>query len=172
MPHHQEQIAAMIRAGDVKRYHALFTVQEQTVAAHSWRVAVLVRVLLEHDCNERVLWAALTHDFGEYITGDMPADIKMKLGVGLKMEEMENQVLRTLSLDDPRGLELTPLEKKALRVADCIDGLLFCNRELSLGNLSIVHVKERYMMYLQDIIQGAPHHWHAIINQLRYGNPA
>ena len=56
----------------------------ETVAAHSWRLAVFA-MLLEDEFPEldfnRVLRMCLVHDFGEAVTGDIPSFQKTKINI-------------------------------------------------------------------------------------------
>ncbi len=81
----------------------------ETVAAHSWRLAVLALLLLpefpEIDGNKLVRMC-LIHDFGEAITGDIPSFLKTKEHVTTE----ENAVSNLLStLPEPQRSELGAL---------------------------------------------------------------
>ena len=65
----------MLSGGEVKRYHTLSTIGEQTVASHSWGVT-LIMVWLKPDISKTAMLKALTHDVAEKQTGDMPAPTK------------------------------------------------------------------------------------------------
>ena len=68
-------ILKVLEGGEVKRYHTMPTIGEQTVANHSWGVAVILS-WLKPDISPKALLKALTHDVAEKQTGDMPAPTK------------------------------------------------------------------------------------------------
>ena len=65
----------MIRGGAIKRYHTLEIIGEQSVASHSWGVAMILQYLDPNVSKEAIL-RALTHDVAELFTGDVPAPVK------------------------------------------------------------------------------------------------
>lgn len=81
----------------------------ETVAAHSWRLAVLALLVApefsEIDSN-KLIRMCLIHDFGEAITGDIPSFLKTKAH-----EATEENAVETLltSLPQPQREELTAL---------------------------------------------------------------
>ena len=81
----------------------------ETVAAHSWRLAVFAMLIApefpEIDAN-KLLRMCLIHDFGEAITGDIPSFLKTK-----ENERTEENAVDTLlsSLPEPQCAELTAL---------------------------------------------------------------
>lgn len=81
----------------------------ETVAAHSWRLAVLALLVApefpEMDGN-KLIRMCLIHDFGEAITGDIPSFLKTK-----EHEATEENAVATLlsCLPEPHREELTTL---------------------------------------------------------------
>ena len=81
----------------------------ETVAAHSWRLAVFAMLIApefpEIDAN-KLLRMCLIHDFGEAITGDIPSFLKTD-----ENERTEENAVETLlsSLPNPQRAELTAL---------------------------------------------------------------
>ena len=81
----------------------------ETVAAHSWRLAVFAMLIApefpEIDAN-KLLRMCLIHDFGEAITGDIPSFLKTN-----ENERTEENAVETLlsSLPNPQRAELTAL---------------------------------------------------------------
>lgn len=80
-------LRTLMRMSDVRRWHTVATVRDQTLADHSFRVAVIVMWLVQ-----RLGWGweglgdlfieALFHDCHEPITGDMPANRPAILSTG------------------------------------------------------------------------------------------
>ena len=81
----------------------------ETVAAHSWRLAVLA-LLIAPEFPEidggKLIRMCLIHDFGEAITGDIPSFLKTK-----DHEETEESAVKTLlsTLPEPQRGELNGL---------------------------------------------------------------
>ena len=81
----------------------------ETVAAHSWRLAVLAMLVSPEFPNldgNKLIRMCLVHDFGEAITGDIPSFLKTK-----EHEMTEDNAVQTLllTLPEPHRTELTTL---------------------------------------------------------------
>ena len=73
------------RAGDVDRWQIVRTARRQSIAEHSYNVAMIVRVLCKRlGCppDEAVAYA-LVHDLPEVVTGDIATPLKRVIGEGL-----------------------------------------------------------------------------------------
>ena len=92
----------------------------ETVAAHSWRLAVMAMLLMpefpEADAG-KLMRMCLVHDFGEAITGDIPTFLKTGTD-----EETEDAALRALleTLPEPQRGQLKALfdEMNALQTIE------------------------------------------------------
>lgn len=83
--------------------------RQESVAEHSWRLAVMAMLCADEFPNadiDKVVKMCLIHDFGEAITGDIPAFHKTAAH-----EAEEDQAIHTLlsMLPDPAKNELTVL---------------------------------------------------------------
>ena len=135
-----------IQAGaDVKRFHTKLTLQSETVGHHSHGVAMLC-LLLEPLSRRQVLVAALVHDLAEHITGDIPSPAKRQYGIGDQVNALERDLLRSVDLSMPK---LHPDEERTLKLADIFQGMLFCAREISLGNSRMREVFNNYAGYAE-----------------------
>lgn len=81
----------------------------ETVAAHSWRLAVMAMLLRDQFAEldmDKVIRMCLIHDFGEAVTGDIPTFLKTE-----KNEQTENEALDGLlrTLPDDLYTELSVL---------------------------------------------------------------
>lgn len=141
--------------GETKRYHTWPTLREQTVAAHSFHVAMLCNWLAAYEApglRVALLMAALTHDLAEHKMGDLPAPVKRALPdiEGVSFHEywgaMEEQGLEGVSL--AYASELNEREAQILKVADAADGCLHCIRERAMGNKLIEPVYINFIAYL------------------------
>jgi 5'-deoxynucleotidase YfbR-like HD superfamily hydrolase len=141
------QIEFMLYGSEVKRYHTLTTLREETVAHHSHNVAMLVLVL-DPGAGVRLLEAALLHDLAEQVTGDIPSPAKREYGIGDQVDALEDRLLRESGWAYPALLEN---EKRTLKLADIASGALFCLREMDLGNVRARIVFDRYISYARGM---------------------
>lgn len=69
-----------LRAGHVSRWHIVNAVREQSLAEHSFNVAIIAMELAERlgfeQWSDRVAVVALLHDIDEVVEGDIPASAK------------------------------------------------------------------------------------------------
>lgn len=137
----------IFQGGNVKRYHTFPTLKEQTNAAHSWGVAVLVALLFESHCTAELLKAALWHDVAEIRTGDIPRPVKnASPEVARVVKKLEYKTLEQFNL----VVDLSPDEERILQVCDKIESLIFLVHEWNLGNR---YAKDRAEDVLKDIIR-------------------
>jgi hypothetical protein len=73
--HHVVGINPIYRSGSVKRWRTYPEVPPQTLADHHCRVAQII-LFFWPKASADLLYAALHHDCGELITGDVPAPAK------------------------------------------------------------------------------------------------
>lgn len=71
-----ENLTNLLKSGEVLRYHTTPRVPAQTVAQHSWGVALIYRYLT----GDESLYDALLHDSAELFVGDIPAPVKAYIG--------------------------------------------------------------------------------------------
>ena len=87
----------MMRAQHVKRFHIVNTTKSQSVAEHSFNVALLAREIaikmgFDSENIDKVTLAAMFHDMDEVITGDIPTPTKLRFkekGVDLNNNGIE-----------------------------------------------------------------------------------
>lgn len=132
---------------EVRRYHTVTTLREETVGHHSHGVAMLC-VLLCPNVSADLLKAALMHDLAEQITGDIPSPAKREYYHGGNFDELERRLINESGLKFPF---LTDYEKRILKLADIAHGALFCVRELELGNRRMRTVLRRYQQYAESM---------------------
>lgn len=133
-----------VQAGaDVKRFHTRLTLQNETVGHHSHGVAMLC-LILNPFASHSLLKAALIHDLAEHITGDLPSPAKREYGIGEQVSALEERLLVSVNLVPPYLLEV---EERTLKLADIFQGMLFCAREISLGNSRMREVFDNYVSY-------------------------
>jgi 5'-deoxynucleotidase len=135
-------------AGYVRRYHTVQTIGHQTVAEHSFNVAMILLDLTNGKAHADLLKAALYHDLPEVFTGDIPATAKWAsptLVNSLKLLEDvfdEHHDLRVnLSEDD----------KRLLKFADMVELVMYSLDQLRLGNRNMLDIAERGVCYLEEM---------------------
>ena len=140
-------------AAGVDRFHTAQTLRTETVGHHSFNVANLLLMMTEGECSKRLIVAALLHDLGEVIVGDIPSPTKKKLPeeVQSKLEEMEEEAVKYIH---PYAPDLTADEWRVLKLADNLDGLLKCRDELRLGNRNVRPIGDRYLSYIDILTEG------------------
>lgn len=118
-----------MRAGRVRRWHTNPGL-EQSVAEHSWGVAVLL--LLENpDVSKDLLIAALLHDAHEVSFGDIPSPAKQAYPALVKAEGQDAfHFFARLGITDPCAV-ISSSKRKALARADKKEALLFLKSEIS-----------------------------------------
>jgi len=139
----------MIRGSSVKRFHAHSTIQENTVAHHSHGVAMLLWVMTLGMASAELIMAGIMHDMGEQRIGDIPAPTKRLLGDEAK--NTLNQIEAEFLLKNGFRFILNEDEERLLKLADCMDGMVFCISERRLGNQNVKGIFFQYKAYIQEL---------------------
>lgn len=139
------RLLATLESGRVMRYHAVPTVAQQTVGQHSHGVAVICLHLTGGQVSRELLIAALLHDAAEIVTGDIPFTTKraspmMKAILG----EMETAAHADVVLPMPA---LSEAEAALLKLADTLEGLLWCRKTEAVGP-----VRDRWVHALEHAL--------------------
>jgi 5'-deoxynucleotidase YfbR-like HD superfamily hydrolase len=117
--------AATIRA------HTKRVLKPQTVAEHSYHVAMLCWKLCDREPSAELLKAALFHDLAESYTGDVPANVKWASPtIKAELERLEGEFEKEHHL----YLPLRPEDEKILKWADALELMWYCVDEMNLGN--------------------------------------
>lgn len=141
-------LADLLDGGWIDRYHVRGQrmLVRQSVAEHSWRVAMIV-YCIEPEPRPQLIMAALCHDISERVTGDIPANVKRA------NPEIE-RVIREVSTNEEVRLgirfDLLPNEMRLLSWADRFEGALHCWNEVQMGNTLAVPTLSRYLQYASD----------------------
>jgi 5'-deoxynucleotidase YfbR-like HD superfamily hydrolase len=141
------QLDMVGRSGRVKRYHSQPAVHTQTVGEHTYGVMWLV-LLLTRYASRDLMVAALMHDAPEYYTGDVPAPTKRLAGMKAAFDNIEDSVFKRLELQYP---QLSEAEARTLKMADVLEGALFCAWELNRGNREIHECLYNYISYADSL---------------------
>lgn len=143
-PHHLETFRA---AGAVKRYHIVRTLRHQSVAEHSWNVALLVYMIYPQ-ARPKLIKAALTHDVAEITTGDVPATAKWKEP---KIKELLDIVEAEFRKKYYIDYKLTSKEYKILKWCDMMELVIWCQEEMELGNKYATPIHANGVAYLEKV---------------------
>ena len=142
VPTEQERVQALLQAGEVERLHAVPHVNNYNVGFHSWGVAVII-TLLHPNPSANLLKAALLHDVGERYVGDVPSSIKWMGETAAEArrlhQQVEDDVLRLFHVFEI----CKPLDNEEqlwLKGADMLEFLIWCRRQMAMGNTNVVHV--------------------------------
>lgn len=151
----KELLQFIYEGGSVIRYHARPGLRTDTDASHSFGVALWCSLLAGKDAEGRtqasamLLMAALTHDLAEQAASDISAPAKRMMGLSDLVHDWEQKTLRKYDLDYEQWLD--PEELLILKLADCFDGLLYCCRELALGNKNVMLIWKRFCSYIETL---------------------
>ncbi|TXH54316.1 MAG: HD domain-containing protein [Desulfurellales bacterium] len=156
----------IFNGGATKRYHTWPVLHNQRIDSHSFGVAMLVaRMALSANLEDGeglsvpLLMAALTHDLAEQIVGDMPAPAKRNMSALLDMEysdfrakwgEMETQILEQNAQDWDHLI--SEKQRRWLKLADAMEGAIFCARERAMGNGMMAPVFANFRSYIRELL--------------------
>lgn len=141
-----EKIRTARKAGRVMRYHTSEVLRTEDVAQHTFNMLNLLMILTEGAVSIGLMKAALLHDQGEYVTGDIPSPVKKSLGHYHELASMEEAAVNFIHKQG--SPKLTKWEHTLLKIADNMDGLIKCTEEVKLGNRDLVPVGRVYTNYL------------------------
>lgn len=124
-------ISKILQSSGVSRFHAVPGLAPQTIAQHSWGVAMLCQYF-KPKCRKELVLAALTHDCTELVTGDIPATAKWQ-SPELKtiLDKIESKTEQEWGID----FELSPEEKRLLKLCDGLEGMNYCIERRRQGDL-------------------------------------
>jgi 5'-deoxynucleotidase YfbR-like HD superfamily hydrolase len=142
----KDTIQFIAAGADVSRYHTVFTFNNETVGHHSHGVAMMV-LMMKPDASASLLKAALYHDLAEQVVGDIPSPAKRQSGLGQHLDKLELAIIENAGIENPA---LTDEEARILKLADIAQGALFCAREIQLGNVRLIPVFTRYIVYASE----------------------
>jgi len=132
-----------IRALDnIKRWLLYDTHNKQTVASHSFYVALLTKDICEEyglsqeDTLEAIIYA-LYHDAPEAVTGDVPYSAKRKHPeIEKALRKAEDTIYKELNIE--RRDEI----KAIVKLADVLEAYHYCKAEVALGNTNFIRLRE------------------------------
>lgn len=135
-------IHEILRAQDVKRWGIVRMSKQQSLAEHSFNVAMIARALakaVNYD-DEQLTKAALCHDLDEIVTGDIPTPFKV-------MARRQGTELNAI-YKHATGRNLTQLEADLLKLADLVEAHWYVS-EYGQGS----HAREVEHSLFQQVMQ-------------------
>lgn len=123
---------------DIRRWAIVRTIRTQSVAEHSFFVALMMKPLLEHYGYDDpalvrdAMYYALIHDRDEVLSGDIATPAKRRMTPGA-FDELNKE----FGLDIP---EPDPVVKRAAKVLDLTEAAQFLAEEMGLGNHRVTDV--------------------------------
>jgi 5'-deoxynucleotidase YfbR-like HD superfamily hydrolase len=140
------------RLSVVPRWTIVRTIQKQSVAEHSFRVALIAGRLVRHffspafynEARNRVFHYALLHDQAEAFTGDIPTPA----GRRINKKDLEDQFVSHY-VD---WVEPSETIEQVVKVADYVEALIFLTVEKSLGNNSVDEVIKNVTSNLHNLL--------------------
>lgn len=145
----RERVDFIFNGGKTKRFHTSDTQTVQTVAEHSFGVAMMV-MLIHPKAHKDLICAALVHDLAEHRVGDMAAPFKRaNPDIKHQLQLMEDHLLRQQSLNFEDLLR--PGEQVIVKAADYLDGMLYCVRERRLGG-QCKYIFDNFANYVGEVI--------------------
>ena len=121
----------LYRANDVKRWQIVKTLRSQSVAEHSWSVAMIAwRICDELGCEAKVVteviqWA-LVHDVAEVLTGDIATPVKVYLkkdGCGDAFAKLEEKITDCINVGNAPSEQV----HRIVKLADILEAVAFLN---------------------------------------------
>lgn len=140
------EINDVYRASEVMRWHIVKTRQKQSIAEHSFMVAMIANVFLDdllgETCDEmdslraQLLQYALVHDLDEVITGDIPSPFKQLMTVDV--EDLTGDILGERMSNMFGACEMI---KDIVKLADVVEAKKFLLMNKCSGHAEIVFAK-------------------------------
>jgi len=160
-----------VRAGGaVQRWHTDPQLGPQDVRAHSWGVAMLVLALTQGHASRNLILAALTHDIGEHLTGDIPAPAKWQApALRAALDALEQRGKQRLGL----VFRLDEEEEAILKLADALELALHCLECWARGVLAGQYVFKRIMHHINKncMAHSLVISVYELASEIRGGNP-
>lgn len=129
-----------LESGGVIRFHACPKMRKQRLSDHQWKVALIAECLLPTLSKNGMMYA-LTHDRLEIVTGDIPAT--------LKWEHPEiKEFLNRIEACYENSYQISALERIAIKMADILEGILFCKESYEDGCKEAGYICSRWVSYL------------------------
>lgn len=146
------RIEGRLRCGETLRYHTSLggLIRRQDVAQHVYNLIWLATTFYHDGPPSALLLHLLGHDAGERFTGDIPGNFKRRLEKDSQddIDSVEASLLRERV--DYASPPLSGFEMAVADFVDKLEGLLFCRRELLMGNKLARPIFDNYRAYTSN----------------------
>lgn len=139
-----ENLLQTLESGGVIRFHACPKMRKQRLSDHQWKVALIAEYLLPNLSKNGMMYA-LTHDRSELVTGDIPATLKWEF------PEIK-ECLKGIETRYDSDYDVSALERLAVKLADVVEGMLFCKESYEDGCKEAKVIFSRWTKYLFDYL--------------------
>ena len=139
-----ENLLQTLESGGVIRFHACPKMRKQRLSDHQWKVALIAEYLLPNLSKNGMMYA-LTHDRSELVTGDIPATLKWEF------PEIK-ECLKGIETRYDSDYDVSALERLAVKLADVVEGMLFCKESYEDGCKEAKVIFSRWTRYLFDYL--------------------
>jgi len=141
-------IKHVMESGKTLRYHTVESTRHQTVADHSWGVAIIcLEIWPTASVPSALIEKALFHDCAEMFTGDVPAHAKWG---NPELKELLDRIEQKVEVDMGIDIDLSPEERKILKLADMLELLFHTVSQLKLGNANYRIVLDRGAQWMTE----------------------
>lgn len=141
-----DSLETCLSSGQIQRYHTLPTIGQESVAEHSYGVALIVLYLTEGTPGKLLQWA-LTHDVAEAAIGDVPAPVKWKHPIlNTALEAIEEEFNQENNIE----IKLTGDQKVLAKYADLLQMCWYALQQVRLGNHNMKKVFYNASKYILD----------------------
>ena len=155
----------ILLAQNIKRWTIVATIREQSLAEHSFNVAMIARdIAVEAGMDDsNIVKYALDHDLDEIMTGDIPSPAKVRMGMSTMDSGKEDSFYKGKSLSKCSKEEIL-----VVTAADLIDSYLFIkyNRIGRQGDVVFKHASKKFEEWLNTIEFEVPYLYGAIENTI------
>lgn len=117
-----------------------------------------IALLLRPDCRKELVVACVRHDSPEWASklGDVPSPTKRRVpGLKEAADAEEARVWAEAGLPDPCEA-LTPEEYRILKLADYLDGMMYCIQERQMGNQFMDEPFGNFVSYIIKMLEDQP----------------
>ncbi len=157
-------------SNNLNRWNGTRVIKAETVAEHSYNVALFARVISEellrdsknYSLKLRIVSYALFHDFDETFTGDVSHDLKYDDEEGGSIRSIINKVIKKESenfLDKTKKSEALILDsmnhydsnliKNLIKICDWLAMCFYLKKEIEMGNKKLIDKQEYCILSLQ-----------------------